>query len=134
MATNYDEIEVDAWNTRHFKQYLEAEHMRRYNVLYTPGMSHQAEAGLIATYVGTGPRAKRKIERKVANAVLKDFIDRCMSEWRPNGQYRNITFNFMRTYMGRHLVAADADYRKKLSEAEAVEKQKAGEADMIAWL
>lgn len=134
MATNYDEIEVEAWNTRHFKQYLEVEHMRRYNVLYTPGMPHQAEAGLLATYIGTGPRAKRKIERKVPNAVLKDFIDRCMDDWRPNGTYRNITFNFMHSYMGRHLVAADEAYRKKEAAEQAVETQKAQADDLLAFM
>lgn len=134
MAKNYDELEVEAWNTRHFKQYLEAEHMRRYDVLYTPGMSHQAEAGLLATYIGTGPRAKRKIERKVDNAVLKDFIDRCMSEWRPIAKFPNITFSFMHNYMGRHLVAAEKDYRDKKALAIAAESQKTNDSEMLAFL
>lgn len=112
MAKNYDELPVEKWNTRHFKQYLESEHRRLYDAMYVPARSHQAEAGLLSNYIGTGPRTKRKIERKVSNAVLKDFIDRCFAEWRPNSQYPNITFFFMHTYMGRHLVAADKAARE----------------------
>lgn len=119
MAKNYDEIDVSKWNTRHFKQYLEAEHMRNYDVLYTPGIPHQAEAGLLATYIGNGPRSKRKIPRKVSNELLKEFIDRCFADWRPTAQYQNITFSFMHNYMGRHLVAADKDMRKATADKSA---------------
>lgn len=133
-AKRYDEMPVEKWNTRHFKQYLEAEHLRHYGTIYTPKIGHQAEAGLLAQYIGTGARSKKPKPRRVENAVLKDFIDRCFANYTPNAQYAGVAFVFMHEYMGRHLQDADAEFKRKQGEIVVKESEKANIEDDLAWL
>lgn len=133
-AKRYDETPVEKWNTRHFKQYLEAEHLRHYGTIYTPKIGHQAEAGLLAQYIGTGPQSKRPKQRKVTNVVLKDFIDRCFANYTPNEKYAGVAFVFMHEYMGEHLQKADAEFKRKQSEMVAKEIEKASIDEDLAWL
>lgn len=125
MAKHYTEIPVDKWNVGHFHAYLADEHQRRYNVSYAPFRGWTAEKGMIARYIGTAK--KRGLYSK---EIVKDFIDRCYDDWRPNAQYSGVSFGFMSTYMTRHLQDAEKAAQVKRAEAEASEEMEG----LAEWL
>lgn len=114
MAKHYTELPVDKWNVGHFHAYLSDEHLRRYGVSYTPFRGWTAEKGILARYIGTTQKPGL-----YPKEIVKDFIDRCFNEWRPNAQYSGVSFGFMSTYMTRHLQDAEKAAATKRAEAEA---------------
>lgn len=134
MATNYDEIEVEAWNTRHFKQYIEAEHERIFGVPYCAFQPHIAESQLIAKFIGTGPRAKRPIERKISNELFKAFIDRCFASYTPTAKFPGMSLKFAERYMGNVLQQLLAEEKAKQDELKAVATQTENEEATLEWL
>lgn len=125
MAKHYTEIPIDKWNVGHFHAYLADEHLRRYGVSYMPFRGWTAEKGIIGRYIGTARK-----QGMYPKEIVKDFIDRCFDEWRPNAQYSGVSFGFMSTYMTRHLQDAEKAANVKRAEAEAAENYE----EVADWL
>ncbi|MCD2225542.1 hypothetical protein LAX75_13045 [Listeria cossartiae] len=105
--------EVSKWNTTDFTKYLQAEHLRRYGIEYQPFGKWAVEQGHIGRIIGT---AKKKGTH--SKAFLKDFIDACFSEYKPNAQYPGISFGFMLTYKKQTWQRIELEHLKKQKEAE----------------
>lgn len=130
MATKtYAEKPVEKWNVRDFHAYLQAEHQRRFNVIYAPMKSWRTEQGLLGNIVGT---AKKKGTHD--KALIKAFIDRCFANYKPTQDYPGISFGFMWTYMQRELQLAELDVKKKREAEDAVEKAKNAMEGLAEWL
>ena len=130
MTKKYDEIDVTAWNTRHFTDYLKAEHKRLYNVDYTPFRGYNAEAGILGRYIGTA-----KKPGLYDKALVKAFIDVCFSEYKPSAQWPGLSFGFMSTYMTRNLQRLQAEEARALKASDAVNASDNDKLDELeAWL
>lgn len=126
----YDEIDVTAWNTAHFTQYLKAEHKRLYNVDYTPFRGYQAEAGILGRYIGTA-----KKPGLYDKALVLAFIDVCFAEYKPSAQWPGLSFGFMSTYMTRNLQRLQAEEARKATASDAVRNSDNDKLDELeAWL
>lgn len=126
----YDEIEVTAWNTRHFANYLADEHKRLYGIDYVPFRGYQAEAGMLARYIGTA-----KKPGLYAKPLVKAFIDACFAEYKPTREYPGLSFGFMSTYMTRNLQRLQAEESRKTTSAKAVADSDNDKLDELeAWL
>lgn len=124
-AKSYAETPLDAWNTRHFQQYLADEHVKHYGITYVSRMPYRAEAGLIGGYIGTARKAG-----KFPKAVVKRFIDRCFASYRPTEQFPGLSFWFMHTYMSGELQKAQIDVKR----AEETAKMTQEMEDLSGWL
>lgn len=126
-AKRYDELPVSDWNTRHFAHYLAEEHRKHYGIDYVPFRGYQAEAGILARYIGTAkkPGAYDK-------DVVKAFIDACFAEYKPNAQYPGLSFGFMTTYMNRNLQRAQAE-KVAREKSEASVQASDNDRDLETW-
>lgn len=130
MTTHYTETDVSKWNTRHFHDYLRDEHKRLYNVDYTPFRGYQAEAGMLARYIGTARKPGQ-----YDKALVKAFIDACFAEYKPSADYPGLSFGFMQTYMTRHLQRLQAEQARKATASDAVKASDNDKLDELgAWL
>lgn len=130
VSKKYDEIDVTKWNTRHFTDYLKAEHKRLYGIDYTPFRGYQAEAGIIGRHIGTA-----KKPGQYDKTLIKAFIDACFAEYKPTAQYPGISFNFMATYMTRNLQQLQAEANRKATSEQAVKASDNDKLDELeAWL
>jgi len=130
VSKRYDEIEVTAWNTRHFANYLADEHKRLYRIDYVPFRGYQAEAGILGRYIGTA-----KKPGLYDKALVKAFIDACFAEYKPSAQYPGLSFGFMSTYMTRNLQRLQAEEARKETSAKAVADSDNGKLDELErWL
>ncbi|EAC5221502.1 hypothetical protein D1X54_00425 [Listeria monocytogenes] len=105
--------EVSKWNTTDFTKYLQAEHLRRYGIEYQPFGKWAVEQGHIGRIIGT---AKKKGTH--SKEFLKDFIDACFSEYKPNAQYPGISFGFMLTYKKQTWQRIELEHIKKQKDTE----------------
>lgn len=130
MAKHYTELPVDKWNTAHFKQYLVAEHKRRYGINYVPYIGYGAEAGMIGDLIGT---AKKPAQYE--RALIKRFIDVCFDEYKPSPQYPGVSFGWMTKYMSRNLQRLQAESQRSANAVEAVQASDNDNIDKLAdWL
>lgn len=110
MAKHYSEVDVAKWNTAHFQAYLADKHLEMYGVQYAPKGGLVAERALLAKYIGT--RSKDGIYRK---DVVKRFIDRCYTVYKPTPRYPGLSFWFMVTWMIDEMQRIEA--QSKIAEA-----------------
>ena len=129
-AKKYDELPVEKWNTAHFTRYLIAEHKRIIGIDYTPFRGYQAEAGMLARYIGT-TRKPGQYDK----ALVKAFIDACFAEYKPSAQWPGLSFGFMQTYMTRNLQRLQAESMRKATASDAVKASDNDKLDELeAWL
>ena len=75
MTKHYTELPVEKWNTRHFTDYLTAEHKRIFGVDYVPFRGWSTERGMIGGAIGTARKPGTHDK-----ALIKTFIDVCLAE------------------------------------------------------
>lgn len=130
MTKHYSELDVSKWNTRHFRDYLNDEHKRRYGVDYVPFRGYQAEAGMLGRFIGTARKPGQ-----YDKALVKAFIDACFDEYKPSAQYPGLSFGFMQTYMMRNMQRLQAEESRKANADEAVQASDNANIDKLAdWL
>ena len=122
MAKHYTEVAVDKWNTAHFQTYLADEHLRLYGVQYAPKGGIVAERALLSKYIGTARK-----DGMYGKDVVKAFIDRCFTVYRPSPQYPGLTAWFMFTWMIDEMQRIEAQSKR----AEAQTNAEGGDVDWI---
>lgn len=126
----YDEIEVTAWNVKHFTDYLVAEHRRIFGVDYRPMGGWQVERGMIGNIIGTSKKAGTHDK-----ALIKRFIDVCFAEYKPSAQYPGTSFGFSWTWRSNVLQRLQAEEARKVTASDAVKASDNDKLDELeAWL
>lgn len=96
-AKDWCNLPTERWNTLTFTTFLIDETRRIYDAEYKPGgrgslsQRWNAERGMI----------KREIDKK-GPEVLRKFIEICMRNYKPSGNYTYATFGFMCGYLDRY--------------------------------
>lgn len=126
MAKRYDELPVDKWNTRCFQDFLKEKHKEILGVTYQPGGGWQREVGLLGTLVGT-----QKKEAQYDKALIKEFIERCLYDYKPRAGYPGISFMFMWSFKKNTLQQLELEHKAKKKEAA---KEDVDYGDMEDWL
>jgi len=108
------------WNVNHFIAFLAAETKRKFGVDYVPG-----GRGPISSRWAMERGMLKQAQESLGNAVLRRFIERCIANYRPHGDYLFVTFTFMWSWMRDEVARAQADVArsqaKAAREAETVE-------------
>ncbi|WP_185345830.1 hypothetical protein [Listeria booriae] len=107
---------IEDWTTTDFTKYLQAEHLRRYNVEYQPFGKWAVEQGHIGRIIGTKKKAGTHDK-----AFLKSFIDAAFDEYKPSAQYPGISFGFMLTYKKQLWQRLEAQQQRSAATAKAAE-------------
>lgn len=129
-AKKYDEIDVSAWNVKHFTDYLVAEHARIFGIDYKPMGGWNVERGMIGNIVGTTRKTGTHDK-----ALIKRFIDECLAEYKPTREYPGTSFGFSWTYRGQVLQRLQAEANRKATSEQAVQASDNDKLDELeAWL
>lgn len=131
MAKHYTELPVEKWNTKHFTDYLTAEHKRIFGVDYVPfGGVWAKERGMIGGAIGTARKPGSHDK-----ALIKTFIDVCFAEYTPTRDYPGTNFGFMWSYRKNVLQRLQAESLRKASAKDAVQASDNDNIDKLAeWL
>ncbi|WP_181349456.1 hypothetical protein [Thalassobacillus sp. CUG 92003] len=123
-SDNWRDLPLAEWNCRTFTAYLTSLTAEQFGVDYEP--------------TGGGAKAERwrrelgmmkTAQANYGNAVLKRFIEKCVTEYTPKAEYPYASFSFMYSYMSDKFpkaqaeVAAEqrAEAKRKEDEVEAAE-------------
>lgn len=122
----YYELPVEEWNVRCFQDFLKDKHQEIIGVSYQPGRGHAAEAGLLGTVIGT-----QKKPAQYEKAFIKEFIIRCLHDYRPRPGYPGISFLNMWSFRKNILQQLELEYAQKAKEAK---KEDVDYDDLEDWL
>lgn len=81
------------WNVKDFHTYMQAEHLRLFNVDYRPQASWGREQGLLGGLIGTARKPGT-----ADKALVKAFIDECFATYKPTAMYPGTSFGFSYQY------------------------------------
>ena len=122
----YHELPVEKWNVRCFQDFLKDKHEEILGVTYQPTGGWQREVGLLGTIIGT-----QKKPAQFDKALIRDFIVRCLREYRPRPGYPGMSFLFMWTYRRNTLQQLQVEYAKNEREES---KEDVNYSDLEDWL
>lgn len=122
----YDELPAEEWNVRCFQDFLRDSHEDILGVTYQPARGYAAEAGLLGTIVGT-----QKKPAQYDKALIKEFILRCIKDYRARPGYPGISFLFMWSYRKNVLQQIELEWARKQTEAT---KEDVDYDDLEEWL
>lgn len=122
----YTELPVEEWNVRCFQDFMRDKHEEVLGVTYQPGRGHGAEAGLLGDIVGT-----QKKPQKYPKPLIKEFIERCIAEYRPRPGFPGISFMFMWSFRKNTLQQLELEYKQEQTQ-EA--KADVDYSDLEDWL
>lgn len=127
-AKNWQERDIDDWNTLSFTEYLKAKHLEVFGIVYAPMRGWRFEQGHLGTLIGTKTK-----ESTHSKAVVKRFIDECFETYSPTHDYPGTNFGFIYSYRRNVLqrLAAEelADKRAEVNREEAPAL-----SDLTGWL
>lgn len=86
-ANDWKARELQDWNATTFRAYLADQHEERFGVPY------------VSNNIAAEARNIKRMYEQYGKEVLRDFIDECLRQFRPNPKYPGITFFFMFSYM-----------------------------------
>lgn len=118
MAKHYTEVELNDWNSGHFRDYLVDKHLEMFDCSYQPFGGWGAENGRIGRVFGTKTKSG-----EYPKEVVKTFIDVAMDEYKPTRQYPGTSFGFLYTYRKPLLQKIEQDYNRRLKDSKREEQQ-----------
>lgn len=125
-AKTYHELPVEDWNVRCFHAFIADKHEEILGVSYQPGRSWQAEVGLLGDIIGT-----QKKPAQYDKAMIREFIIRCLHDYKPKPGYRGFSFMNMWGWRKNILQELEYEYAQKAKEAARVDDDLEG---MEEWL
>lgn len=125
-AKKYHELPVDKWNVRCFQDFMQDKHKEILGVTYQPGGGWQREVGLLGTIIGTQKKAAQ-----YDRSLIKEFIERCIAEYKPRQGYPGISFLFMWSFRKNTLQQLELEYTQKANESA---KEDVNYDDLEDWL
>lgn len=108
----YYELPVEDWNVRCFQDFIKDKHEEILGVTYQPGRGHGAEAGLLGDIVGT-----QKKPQQYDKALIKEFIVRCLHEYKPRPGWPGMSFMFMWSFRKNTLQQLEIEAKQAEREA-----------------
>lgn len=111
-AKDWRARELENWTSTTFRSYLMEKHEERYNLPYTSYSIAQENTFL------------KRMATEHGKDVLKEFIDACLVEYKPNPRYPSVNFGFMYSHMRSYLLprvikkVKDAERLKSLESTE----------------
>jgi len=127
-ATDWQNRNIDDWNTTTFHAYMQARHRELFNCEYAPMRSWQMEQGMLGRLIGT--RSKEGTHDK---AVIKRFIDEAFETYKPTAKYPGTNFGFIYSYRRNILQRIEFEERTRIDAEENKQpKQTAEELDDLA--
>ena len=109
-AVNWKERELKDWNATTFRAYLKDMHEEHFGIPYVTN-NYGMEGKLIKT-----------MYEEHGQEITKQFIDRCMEEYKPTEQYPGINFAFMYSYMRNRVLPKLLKKQVRQKRDEKIEK------------
>lgn len=128
MTKHYSDKPIDKWNVNDFVKYFDDQHREQFGIPYEPMRGWQAERGVIAGAVGTAKR-----EGAYPKAVVKEFIDECLANYKPTQQYPGTSFMFLYTYRKTELQRILVSHNQRSKDEEQAEEITKNKADIAEW-
>ena len=122
----YYELPVEKWNVRCFQEFLIDKHEEILGVSYQPTGGWNREVGLLGTIIGT-----QKKPAQYDKALIKEFILRCLHDYKPRPGWPGMSFMFM--WGQRKNILQQLELEEKQAAKEAA-KEEVNYNDVEDWL
>lgn len=115
-AKDWQARDVKDWNVTTFHAYLIEKHEEKFAAPYFPFATWVVEKKMLKTCID-----------EYGRETIKQFIDECFRDYKPNADYAGISFGFMFKYMNRILQRLLSEQAKKQKD----EIRRQAEADIF---
>ena len=119
-AKDWKARELKDWNVHTFHAYLMDEHKRLFRVPYYPFGAWGIEQKMLKTCIA-----------EYGQQVVKEFIDTCFKEYKPNPNYPGINFGFMFKYKNNVLQRIILEQAKQKAREELTQDATSVDDDWI---
>lgn len=121
-AQNWKERKIEDWNATTFRAYLADRHEELFGIPY------------VTNNIAAEARNIKRMYEQYGKEITKDFIDECLRQYRPNGNYRGITFFFMFSYMRERVLPKVIEaHRKRNRKSEELATQTMTADEAAEW-